>query len=106
MRKADRKIAMLYPVVGVEAWAQLYSLSLAGKPCFNCGKMQYPSIPFASGTWRGLQAPLHECGAEYQLAVARDIDPRDSADWQLIRKVIGETEGLGSAPTDKLQVPV
>lgn len=67
------KTALVYPQVSFEEWAKLYSLSTEPKPCTRCGRLQFPTIPFAFENWRGLQAEIHDCGATQQLSVAREV---------------------------------
>jgi hypothetical protein len=83
MRTIEKTESILFPIVDPANWAKRYSLSLKPKACSKCGKLQYPKIPFATSSWRGLQSELHECGPSHQLFRARDIDPDEQRDWKM-----------------------
>ena len=78
--------SVTFPKIDSEIWAQQYDLSLEPHPCNNCGRLNFPTIPFATGSWRGLMSTVHECGEMYRLHRAREID--DSNSWQAIFKFL------------------
>jgi hypothetical protein len=84
----EKESAILYPIVGFSEWAVCYALSTEPKECSNCGILQFPQIPFATSTWRGIQAPLHECGKQFQLIRAREIESIDGNNWKIAYSVI------------------
>ena len=86
--QAKNESAVLYPLVGFSEWAARYSLSTEPKACSNCGALQFPRVPFATSTWRGIQAPLHGCGEQFQLIRAREIESSDGYDWTTAYTVI------------------
>jgi hypothetical protein len=51
-------------VIGVTAaqWTNRYGVEAFSHPCSECGAMLTTSLPFASGTVRGLVAPVCGCG--------------------------------------------
>ncbi len=62
--------SLIYPVVPAERWAKLYSLSVRPNPCESCGRILFPTKPFATGDWRGLMSEPHSCGNEFDLFIA------------------------------------
>lgn len=50
--------------ISIERWAMRHDLELYTRPCSRCGALLETSIPFATGTFRGLVAPACECGNE------------------------------------------
>ena len=72
---------MIYPQVTAEKWCETYGLTPETRPCKKCGKMITTLVPVAFGTWRGLQAPDHGCGARYLMTVAIDIEEDERSDW-------------------------
>lgn len=81
LRQATRS-PVLYPAEDCQIWAARYQLSMDPHECSNCGVPQFPIKPFATSTWRGLQAVMHECGPDFQLIRAREIDPARAAEWK------------------------
>lgn len=65
---------MIYPTHDVHEWAQKYGLSLEPLACPKCGLLQQFTTPFVTENWRGVQADIHECGANYQAARAVSVD--------------------------------
>jgi hypothetical protein len=101
--KKKKSEIMLYPQVTTEAWAAQYNLTLTPRDCVNCGIPQYPTIPFATGNWRGLMAPLHDCGERYRLTRARDVDPKENEKWaQVYQELKKQCENEPSVDPDDL----
>ena len=73
---------MIYPDVNVDKWCERYKLTVKIRPCPKCQKLQTTSIPWASGEWRGLVAPKHECGEDYELSTAISIDKNERNEWK------------------------
>ncbi len=49
--------------ITAKAWAKRYGIEIFTHPCSDCGRLATPSIPFAQGQLRGLQAPpCRTCG--------------------------------------------
>ena len=67
-----------------QRWARRWDLEQYTRPCSRCGAMLTTSIPFASGTLRGLKAPPCECGNERTpYCVVRDPKHGDLFDGEL-----------------------
>jgi len=60
----NRKRFLRIHGISAETWAQRHDLDQYARPCSRCGAMLTTSIPFASGTLRGLAAPACVCGNE------------------------------------------
>ena len=72
---------MLYPQITSEKWCKIHNIEPATHKCCKCGVLQTTTIPFADKDWRGLQAPLHRCGVNYQLMVAVLADKNERRKW-------------------------
>ena len=69
------EIEMEYPQEDYRRWAWSHGINLHPSPCPKCGAPQRPTIPFTlDGCIHGLEAPLHECGPDYQLQRVLAID--------------------------------
>lgn len=55
--------SIVYPKVDPRVWAKRYGLMPKAHPCPVCKKPTIPSVPFATGSWRGLAAAEHGCKA-------------------------------------------
>jgi len=62
--------SIIYPIVAADKWAKKYSIFVESHPCEKCGKILFPTIPFATGRWRGLISEPHGCGEEYNLSIS------------------------------------
>lgn len=76
-----RKPSVIYPQVAPETWAARYSLEIEAIPCGSCSRLLTPSVPFATGAWRGLMSQTHECGPSYDVAVAAAFDENGRNIW-------------------------
>jgi hypothetical protein len=72
---------MIYPDVTVEEWCERYSLEPTTEPCVKCGQQVTTTRPFATGSWRGLQAEDHGCGVRYLLTIAIDSVGSERQSW-------------------------
>lgn len=59
-------------------WAAKYNLSTDPLPCESCGKFLERTIPFASGSIRGLRSAPHGCLSNFDHSVSRSIDKADN----------------------------
>jgi hypothetical protein len=87
---------MLYPNVPFEEWAKRYDLHVVTETCRKCKLVFTTTIPYAYKSKRGLMAPLHECGRDYQLRTHIDACPKKRKEWartvsQYINLVKGAT---------------
>jgi hypothetical protein len=83
-------VTVLYPQVDTKHWAEQRNLPLESHVCMNCGLSQTATIPFATKIWRGLIAPIHDCGESYRLVRAREADPLRSNEWKELYSKIKE----------------
>lgn len=70
----DKGRLLIYGITA-EEWAARYGIESFSHPCQACGIMLTTSIPFMQGEFRGLQAPLCECGTKIwkpPYAIVRD----------------------------------
>lgn len=72
---------MIYPDMSTEHWCKKYQLDVVARPCNNCAKLITTARPFASGSWRGLKALEHGCGATYLLSTAVLINELERDEW-------------------------
>lgn len=74
---------MIYPVgQDPKAWAKRYNIvDLEPCPCFNCGKLLMPEVPFATGDWRGLMSKPHLCGPDFDYVVAVKSTPQGRQEY-------------------------
>ena len=86
-------VSMIYPNVSVEEWCKRYKITVKTRPCTKCGKLQTTSIPWASQGWRGLVAPLHDCGIGYELSTAVAADKKERNEWKLLFSDFSQDSG-------------
>lgn len=58
------KVRLFVYGVPAEKWAARYGVEAFSHPCSECGRVLTTTLPFAQGTFRGLQAPKCVCGNE------------------------------------------
>lgn len=81
---------VLFTFDATEEWARRYKISLAPRPCINCGVNLYPTIPFAVGGLRGLKSVPHNCGPAYDL---KRYVPALKKDRDALRSMVRELKG-------------
>ncbi len=60
-----RRDRILIPVgTSTAAWMDRWGLEKFEVPCSQCGTTRELTIPFAQGDYRGLIAPVCQCGTE------------------------------------------
>lgn len=47
------------------AWARRWDIAPFTGPCHSCGTTLTTSIPFVSGEFRGMAAPVYDCSEEF-----------------------------------------
>lgn len=80
----------LFPKVSATKWAKRYNIEIRSRPCQKCGITQKTTIPWASKDWRGLVAPIHECGEEYELVTAVPTNNAERDSWRSFINLWGE----------------
>ena len=82
----------LFPKVDPSKWARTYNLKVRTSPCSKCGEKQTANIPWATSEYRGLVAPVHKCGKEYQLMTAVPVNKSRREDWVAICNLVTQGE--------------
>ena len=76
---------MLYPETPFEAWSQRYGIKPKTRPCLKCKREFTTTIPIATKGYRGLQAPVHECGPRYAFKTLVAVDREQIEFWMKIK---------------------
>ena len=76
---------MLYPQVEFQTWSERYRIEVKTHACLKCKKEFSTTIPIAIRGYRGLQAPVHECGIRYAFKTLVPVDRKEKEFWIGIR---------------------
>jgi hypothetical protein len=82
---------MIKPQIAPNVWSEMYQVKISTLPCKKCGIPQTADIPVAFKEWRGFEAPLHDCGEEYQLLTVVSTDADFNSKFQILKEEVYET---------------
>lgn len=71
----------MYPKTNHEDWAKMYGLYIKSRACQKCKKVFETTVPVAIKGYRGLQAPLHECGIKYIHSIFVPVEKEEIKFW-------------------------
>lgn len=72
---------MIYPDVDLKSWCERYGLEIKRRACLHCGQVFETTVPVAVKGYRGLQAPLHECGEKYVGSIFVPVGRKEIKFW-------------------------